>query len=123
MPLISVADARHFELPGVRFTGLASPSRGSTENSVWIVMLAPGTTATPHRLTREEVFVAIEGTALASVNGVDYELAAGSALVVPKDTDFALANPHTHPFRAVCVLPVGGQAIRDGVLFTPPWAQ
>ena len=37
------APPRHtHELPGARFTSLATPSRGSSDTSVWLVELAPG---------------------------------------------------------------------------------
>jgi len=61
MPMISASDAPRFDIPGVRFTGLAAPSRGSRENSVWRVRIEPGTPANVHRLSREEIIVAIEG--------------------------------------------------------------
>jgi hypothetical protein len=44
---------------------------------------APGA---PHRLTRAEVIVCIEGQARATVAGVDYELEAGGAAVMDGDT-------------------------------------
>ena len=124
MPLIAAADAPVFDLPGIRFTGLAAPSRGASENAVWTVEVAPGTDATPHQMTREETFVAVEGAARAFVGGREHRLSAGSALVVPPHTDFALDNPFDAPFRAVVVVPVGGQAmIGDAPAFTPPWAE
>ncbi len=124
MPFIPAAEARIFDIPGVRFSGLAAPSRGATENAVWIVTLQPGTPGMPHRLTREETFVAIEGAAIATVDGVAHDLTEGSALVVPAGAAFSLGNPHDAPFRAVVVLPVGGQAeIAGEAPFTPPWAQ
>lgn len=124
MPLISPTEGRAFDLPGVRFTALAAPSVGATENAVWIVAVAPGTASVPHRLTREETLVAIEGAACATLAGVEYELTAGAAFVVPANTDFLLSNPHNSPFRAVVVLPVGGQAVLGGAPpFTPPWAE
>jgi mannose-6-phosphate isomerase-like protein (cupin superfamily) len=124
MPLISATDAPVFELHGATFTGLASPSRGATENAVWIVTVRPGTPAVLHRLTREETFVGIEGEARAIVAGQLLHVTPGSALVVPPHTDFALENPFDAPFRAVVVLPVGGQGlIGDGPAFTPPWAE
>ena len=84
----------------------------------------PGTGAVPHQMTREETFVAIEGAARAIVGGREHHVATGSALVVPPHTDFALDNPFDAPFRAVVVVPVGGQAmIGDAPPFTPPWAQ
>jgi quercetin dioxygenase-like cupin family protein len=124
MPFIPASEARVFEIPGARFAALAAPSSGASENAVWTVTLAPGAPAMPHALTREETFVAISGAALATLDGAQYEVTPGSALVVPPGVAFALANPHDEPFQAVVVLPVGGQAkIADQPPFTPPWAQ
>ena len=123
MPIISAADAVRFTLPGIEFTGLAAPSRGASESSVWFVRIAPGTAGTPHRLTREEVIVAIEGKARATLGEQSHDLEAGGAIVVPAGADFSLENPYDVPFRAIAVLPVGGQAIVGPETFTPPWAQ
>jgi quercetin dioxygenase-like cupin family protein len=123
MPILNAADAVVFNIPGVTFTGLASPSRGSMENSVWKVNLHPHCPGHPHQLTREEVFVVTDGQALATVGSTTHELHKGSVLIVPAHTDFALANPFPEPFEAVVVFPVGGQAIvANQPPFTPPWA-
>jgi mannose-6-phosphate isomerase-like protein (cupin superfamily) len=123
MPFIASADAPQFELPGVTFAGLAAPSRGANENAAWIVTVQAGTLGTPHRLTREEILVAIEGRALARVGDQVHTLTAGSAVVVPTNMEFELSNPGALPFRAVAILPVGGKAVMlDGTTFTPPWA-
>ena len=122
MPLISGDAAPTFELPGVTFTGLASPSRGSTQTCVWTLAVDPGVVGEPHHLDQEEVFVAIKGAAVATVDGEELPLRAGDALVVPPGTSFSIGNPHAEPFVAVAVLPVGGQASwGDGQYFTPPW--
>lgn len=124
MPFIAAATAPAFELHGARFTGLASPQRGATENAVWLVELDHRGDAVPHALTREETFVCIEGRALAQVGDETHELTAGSALVVPANVRFAIRNPDKTPFKAVAVLPVGGQACIEGQpAFTPPWAR
>jgi quercetin dioxygenase-like cupin family protein len=123
MPLISATDAPEFDLPGTHFRGLAAPSRGAAENAAWIVTIHPGTTPVYHQMTREETFIAIEGEARAIVGGQRYRVTPGSALVVPPNTEFAIENASSTPFRAVVVLPIGGQAIiGDGPAFTPPWA-
>jgi mannose-6-phosphate isomerase-like protein (cupin superfamily) len=123
MPFIASADAPQFDLPGASFTGLASPSRGATENAAWIVTLPAGAPGLPHRLTREETFIGLEGQAQARVGDQVHALTPGSALVVPANVEFEISNPGNAPFRAVAVLPVGGQAVlADGVAFTPPWA-
>jgi len=123
MPFISAAQAPHFELHGAAFVGLASPSRGSTANSVWMVTLLDSGQAVPHRLSREETLVCIEGCALASLSGEVFEMTPGSAVVIPPETEFSIRNPYAAPFRAVAVLPVGGQVtIASQQPFTPPWA-
>lgn len=124
MPIISAESAPTFDLPGVTFTGLAAPSRGALETSVWRVVMQPGTPANPHRLSREEVIVAISGAARVSIGGSEADFTAGSAVIVPADTDFSLSNPGPAPFEAVAVLPVGGRAsLPGGEPFTPPWAE
>lgn len=123
MTIIDIAEAPVFDIPGTRFTGLASPLRGSRENSVWRVSVAPGTEPRFHRVTREEIFVALTGTGQIHVGGAVHDLTAGSVAVVPPATDFALSNSGTEPFEALVVLPVGGQAVLPGEApFTPPWA-
>ncbi|CUI02830.1 cupin domain-containing protein [Massilia antarctica] len=123
MPFIPACAAPTFNLHGASFTGLASPQRGATDTSVWIVTLNAGTPGIPHQLTREEIFVGLEGRAVATIGDQTHELTAGSALIVPPHTMFTLTNPDAAPFRAVAVLPVGGQAlIADQPPFTPPWA-
>jgi quercetin dioxygenase-like cupin family protein len=56
-----------------------------------------------------------------TITGEVYELEAGAAVVIPADTEFALANPYGTRFRAVAVLPVGGKARVGGETFIPPW--
>lgn len=123
MPFISAATAPTFERHGATFTGLASPSRGSRENAAWLLTLADSGPGVPHTLSREEIFVCIEGRAEAQVGLETHELTAGSALVVPPNVEFSIRNRHPAPFRAVAVLPVGGQAsVGSAPAFTPPWA-
>jgi quercetin dioxygenase-like cupin family protein len=121
--VISAPPAPTHELPGVRFTSLATPSTGSTETSVWRVEVAPDADAQPHRVTREEIFVGIAGRAVATLDGVAHPLGAGDALVVRPGVDFALAADGAEPFRALVCQPVGGGAVLPGgEPFTPPWA-
>ena len=112
------------ELGGARFTSLATPSRGSRETAVWRVEIAPHTPATPHSLTREEVFVVLDGEAAVRIGGVRGSAHPGDAIVVPADVGFELWNENGTPLRLLCCLPVGGQGqMPDGDPFTPPWAE
>jgi mannose-6-phosphate isomerase-like protein (cupin superfamily) len=123
MAVIPAPSAPTHELEGARFTSLATPSRGSTDTSVWLVELAPGTAGTPHRLTREEVFVVLHGRAEVHLAGKRSVAVPGDAIVVPADVPFSLAPAGDEPLRAYCCMPVGGQGqLEEGEPFTPPWA-
>jgi mannose-6-phosphate isomerase-like protein (cupin superfamily) len=124
MPVLPAPATPTHDLGGARFTSLATPTRGSTDTSVWKVEILPGTPATPHSLTREEVFVVLEGTASARIAGAAETAQAGDAIVVPAGLEFELANGGPGPLRLLCCLPVGGQArLGDGSTFIPPWAE
>ena len=70
MPVIDHRSAPCFELGAASFVGLAAPSRGARETSAWRLRLVPdGQPGLVHRVTREEVFVAIAGRA--DVVGID----------------------------------------------------
>ena len=123
MPVLTAPATPTHDLGGARFTSLATPSRGATDTSVWKVEYSPDA-ATPHSLTREEVFVVLEGAALVRIAGNETRAGAGDAIVVPADAEFELANAGAGPLRLLCCLPVGGQArLADGSTFTPPWAE
>src|SRR5438132_1638996 len=97
----SPARATH-DLGGTRFTSLATPSRGSTETSVWVVEIDPGVPATPHSLTREEVFVVLDGVADTIVDGRPAQARRGDAIVVPPGTPFEIANGGDGALRLLC---------------------
>lgn len=123
MAVITAPAKPTHEFGTTRFTSLATPSRGSTDTSVWLVEVAPGGVPVPHELTREEVFVVLSGTATVLLGDDRTIASAGDAIVVPPATIFAIAADGPEPMRALCCLPVGGQArLADGTPFTPPWA-
>jgi mannose-6-phosphate isomerase-like protein (cupin superfamily) len=123
MHIIQAPQSATHDLGGARFTSLATPSRGSTETAVWQVEIEAGTPATPHSLTREEVFVVLAGTAAVRIGNVLGFAQPGDAIVVPADTEFELSNGGSVLLRLLCCFPVGGQARLDGATFTPPWAE
>ena len=124
MPVLTPPTAPTHELPGAKFTTLASPRTGSAETSVWRLELLPGAEPVPHTMTREEIFVALEGSARATLDGVTQLVDAGDTLVLPAGVDFTLVAAGDVPFRAIVCLPVGGQGcLAGGAPFTPPWAE
>jgi mannose-6-phosphate isomerase-like protein (cupin superfamily) len=123
MAVIEGQDAPTHEMHGVTFTALTSPSRGSSETSVWQVELPAGTAGMPHEMTREEVLVVLSGRAQVQLGDVTRQAGAGDTIVVPAGVQFGLANSGDEPLRAIACLPVGGQACLGDQAFTPPWAQ
>jgi mannose-6-phosphate isomerase-like protein (cupin superfamily) len=90
---------------------------------VWRVELAPGTPATPHSLTREEVLVVLSGVATVRFGDARDVARPGDTIVVPAGVTFELSNGDDEPLRMICCMPVGGSArTADGAVFTPPWA-
>ncbi|MDT4971950.1 MAG: hypothetical protein QOG22_2093 [Pseudonocardiales bacterium] len=111
------------DLPGASFTSLATPAMGSVDTSVWEVRLSPEHPPTPHRLTRQEVFVVVSGMGIATLDAVEHPIGAGDALVAPADTLFSIRASGDGDLVAICCFPVGGQAaFEGGDPFTPPWA-
>ncbi len=123
MPIIHAPRTATHDIGALRFTSLATPSRGSSETAVWQVEIEAGAPAAPHSLTREEVFVVLDGTASVRIGDVTGLATTGDAIVVPADTEFELSNAADGVLRLLCCLPVGGQARLEGATFTPPWAE
>ena len=123
MPVLPAPATPTHRLGGTAFTSLATPSRGTTDTSVWTVEIAPGTAGTVHRVTREEIFVVLGGHARVRLDGVDHEARPGDAVVVPPGVDFSIEPLGADVLRALCALPVGGRArVGTADAFTPPWA-
>lgn len=65
----------------------------------------------------------LAGRAAVRIGDRDQEAGVGDAIVVPAGVPFGLASAGDEPLRALCCLPVGGQArMPGGEPFTPPWA-
>jgi quercetin dioxygenase-like cupin family protein len=124
MPVIPAPDEPTHDIGAARFTSLATPSRDARDSAVWRVEIDPGAPATPHSLTREEVFVVLGGVASVRLGDDCTTASEGDAIVVPAGVPFALSNGAGDPLRLLCCMPVGGQAqLEDGTTFTPPWAE
>ena len=123
MPVIATSPEPTHELHGAAFTSLATPTLGDAPVSVWKVRLQPEVPGVSHHLTRSEVIVVLSGSASARIGDTSHQVAAGRVIVVPADVPFLLEATGSQPFEALCVLPLGGQAVTAcGIPFTPPWA-
>jgi mannose-6-phosphate isomerase-like protein (cupin superfamily) len=124
MPKIDNLTTKSFDaIPGVHFTPIASPSRGTSETAVWRTRVLPHMPGTVHHMTREEIFVAVAGTGVVTIGEETHALAPGDAFAVPAFTDFKLECSGDMPFEAIVVLPVGGRAVvGTNPAFAPPWS-
>ena len=122
MPVVHAADGPVFDTEAATITGLAAPSRGARDVAAWRVAFAADEPSTAHSLTREETFVVLAGSVTARFAEHDETASAGGALIVPAGVEFRLVASDG-PAEAICILPVGGQAIVDGATITPPWAE
>lgn len=123
MPMIDNRNPGSFSMPGVTFTPIAAPSRGSRETALWRAVVAPHEEGVVHHMTREEIILAVSGEGLVRIDGEIYALRPGDAFVAPPFVDFQLECAGDVPFEAVVALPVGGRAvIGDAPAFAPPWS-
>ncbi|MEV0249154.1 cupin domain-containing protein [Nocardia sp. NPDC050712] len=121
MHVIKAADAPQFELPHAQFSGMAAPSRGSSQICTWRLTVPPNLeVGAAHVLDRDEVFMVLSGRL--EISG--QLLGAGDALVVPAGSPIAVGNPGDEPAVAHIAIAAGFAAtMPDGSSFTPPWAR
>ena len=125
MHLIQHTDAPVFVAGDTSVTGYAAPSRGAAHVSLWRLDLAPASTSPLHYMDCEEVFLGLQGVAVATVAGAEHSLGPGDCLILPAGTPFTLEVRGTDPFQALACIPAGGQAtmVPSGVTFPPPWTE
>jgi len=124
MYVITAADSPRFELPGIEFIGLASPSRGRSAVCTWRITVAPGLRSPQsHTLDRDEIFMVTAGTIQLAPDGPP--LRPGDAAVVSAGTPIRLANPDAEPADAFVVIEAGFTATMDDgtAIDAPPWAR
>ncbi|HET6153750.1 MAG TPA: cupin domain-containing protein [Marmoricola sp.] len=123
MHVIRAAGAESFDLPGVTFTALAAPSRGSAQLCAWLITVEPGLESPEaHWLDHDEIFLVVAGEIRLAPGGD--VAAAGDVVVVPAGEPIQLANPGAVPARVHVAVSAGfSAALADGTAIgTPPWA-
>ncbi|MFF3458267.1 cupin domain-containing protein [Streptomyces sp. NPDC002730] len=69
--------------PNATMTGLAAPSRGSTELSTWTVSMDAGATGPEHSVTREQVWTVTAGALEVTCDGHTQKVLAGQTFILP----------------------------------------
>ncbi len=123
MPIIRANEAPRFRLPGVEFTGLAAPARGSAGLCTWRLAVDPGLRGDePHTIDRDEVFMVLSGTVQITPDGE--KLGPGDAAVVPAGEPIQLSNLGDSVAELYVAVTAGFTGtMADGTQVQPPWAQ
>jgi mannose-6-phosphate isomerase-like protein (cupin superfamily) len=123
MTVIRAAEAPRFQLPGVEFTGLAAPSRGSAGLCTWRLTVDAGLVGKEsHTIDRDEVFMVLSGIVQITPDGE--KLGPGDAMVVPAGEPIQLSNLGDTPAELYVAITAGFTGtLPDGTTITPPWAQ
>lgn len=122
MPLIpSHAGAVH-EAHGSRFVSYVAPSRGSEQLTAWRLEVPAETRGMPHRPSREEVLLVLDGELHVTVDGVDHRLRAGDVALVPADGELTVGTGQHAASAWVTTTPGLMATLADGSQFSPPWA-
>ncbi|MFF7178030.1 cupin domain-containing protein [Streptomyces sp. NPDC008121] len=82
MHIITPSDDNVTVSPNATMTGLAAPSRGSTELSTWTVGMDAGATGPEHSVTREQVWTVTEGALEVTCEGHTHKVQAGQSFIL-----------------------------------------
>lgn len=122
MTLINAKESPVWDHDGWRMTGLAAPSRGSRELCTWHVVMQPGADGPLHRCDRELVVNVLEGTVRVTVDGIDTDIPAGDAFIIPANSDRKVGNPFEIVAVSLNAVAAGVKTIRlDDIPSNTPW--
>jgi quercetin dioxygenase-like cupin family protein len=107
---------------GWKMTGLASPARGAKEVTTWHVVMQAGADGPLHKVDRELVVNVLEGTVRVTVEGVDYDIPAGDAFIIPANSKRSVSNPFKERATSLNAVPAEVHVERlDGIPSNAPW--
>ncbi|GAA3089761.1 hypothetical protein GCM10020254_38440 [Streptomyces goshikiensis] len=95
MRVISVSPDSVTTTPNATMTGLAAPSRGSSELSTWTVDMPAEATGPEHSVSREQVWTVTTGTLEVTCDGRTERVTTGQTLVLPPDVPRTISAPRT----------------------------
>jgi quercetin dioxygenase-like cupin family protein len=123
MPVITAAEGTEHRLHGAVFTAYANSGTGSAQVCAWSTRLPAGQAGVEHRISGEEVFLVLEGTLRASVDGGEAALRTGDVLIAPAGSLLRLDNPGDGDALIWAASGIGLSArLPDGSEVSPPWA-
>ena len=85
------------------FSGDTTPTEALTAG---VAEVEPGGWLGLHRHTPAEIYFVLEGQGVVTLDGVEREVHAGSAVFIPGDCAHGIRNPHPRPLRLLYVFAV-----------------
>jgi quercetin dioxygenase-like cupin family protein len=101
-PLEAWSDARGHLSFHTLVSGDRTPSAGLVAG---VAIVAPGGELAQHAHAQPEIYFALEGKALVTIDGVENVVAAGAAVFIPGDAQHGIRNPFDETFRIFYVFP------------------
>ena len=101
-PLESWSDARGRLSFHTLVSGGHTPSEGLVAG---VAIVAPGGELAQHSHAQPEIYFALEGKAVVTIDGVAHDVAAGAAVFIPGDARHGIRNPFDETFRIFYVFP------------------
>jgi quercetin dioxygenase-like cupin family protein len=122
MPVYSIDDFAAHNMHQAEFRSYVAPARGSAKICGWRVVIEPGTVGLEHRVSHEEVFLALTGEPVLTLDGARAELAAGSVALAHAGSLVKLDNPSGEVAELWVTTTTGLTATTgDGAEIVPPW--
>lgn len=124
MRLLTPSDDQTVATPNAVMTRLATPSLGSSELSTWRARMEPGASGPAHTMNREQVWLPLSGTLLATVDEHTVEVGPGQALLLPAGERRQVRATAHAPVEVLVCMAAGGRAELDnGETRQVPWAE
>jgi quercetin dioxygenase-like cupin family protein len=123
MPVLRPADAVRHEAHGAAFHALVAPSRGSAELCAWRLEVPPGQVGAPHRPSREEVLLVLDGDLGVVLDGEASAVGKGDVVLVPAGAELRVDGGVAAASVWVATSPGLEAELADGTRLAPPWAR
>jgi quercetin dioxygenase-like cupin family protein len=123
MPVLRPADAVRHEAHGAAFHALVAPSRGSAELCAWRLEVPPHQVGAPHRPSREEVLLVLDGDLRVLLDGEASAIGQGDVVLVPAGAELRVDGGAAAASVWVTTSPGLEAELADGTRLSPPWAR
>ncbi|WP_027346036.1 cupin domain-containing protein [Hamadaea tsunoensis] len=122
MQITEPTGVRETTTAGGTMTTLASPALGSTELSMWRVLIPAGASGPNHAIDREQIWTVVSGAITVTAGGTAARVATGATVVLPAG-ELRQVTTDEQAEALVCMAVGGTASLADGQTGIPiPWA-